>query len=114
MRHQPAIRIEVKFSLDGARCAVESSQILHGLFEDTGRQFSLTGLGDIIFGSVHVGLLRSFLSQAFERRHFSKFAFLARFAGVRSALVLPVNVWPASLDRRGRIETEQENEQNEY
>jgi hypothetical protein len=23
------------------------------------------------------------------------------------SLVLPVNVWPASLDRRGRIETEQ-------
>jgi len=33
--------------------------------------------------------------------------FLRDSLGRAPSLVLPVNVWPASLDRRGRIETEQ-------
>jgi hypothetical protein len=41
---EPAISIEVEFSLDLARCTVEPSQILRGLFEHTGGLLTLGGL----------------------------------------------------------------------
>jgi hypothetical protein len=52
---------------------MESSQVLRGLFENSGRQIFLARIGDVIFGSIHVvDLICSSLSQAFKRRHFRK------------------------------------------
>jgi hypothetical protein len=44
MGHDPAIGVVVKFTLDSARCTMEPAQILCGLFEHTGRQFTLAFL----------------------------------------------------------------------
>jgi hypothetical protein len=43
--HKPTISIEIKFALNCARRSMEPSQILRGLFQDSGRQFSLAGPG---------------------------------------------------------------------
>jgi len=52
---------------------MEASQILCGLLEDSGGQLCLARLGDVIFDRFHlVDLDCSFLSQAFEDRHFRK------------------------------------------
>jgi hypothetical protein len=60
---EPAIGIEIEFPLDCACRAcrtIEPSQILRGLFENSGCQLSLTRLGCITFGSVHVDLFVHF------------------------------------------------------
>jgi hypothetical protein len=60
--NDPAISVEIKFPLDRAGRAMKSSQVLGGLFKDSGRQIFLARLGCIIFGNVHLGLLvHSFL-----------------------------------------------------
>jgi hypothetical protein len=46
--------IEIEFSLDRARRAMEPSQIQPGLFEDPGRQIFPARLELVIVGSVHV------------------------------------------------------------
>ena len=69
--YDPAISIVIEFPLDCARRAMEASQILCGLLENSGGQLSLARLGDVIFGRFHlVDLVCSVLSQAFEDRHF--------------------------------------------
>lgn len=46
----PAISIEIEFPLDAGRRAMEPAQILYGLFEDFGCQFSLARPGCVIVG----------------------------------------------------------------
>src|SRR5438105_3716264 len=73
MGYDPVISIEIKFPLDRARRAMEASQILCGLLENSRGQLSLARLGGVIFGRFHlVDLVCSFFSQAFEDRHFTK------------------------------------------
>jgi hypothetical protein len=78
---EPAVGIEIKFSLNRARRAVEPTQILLGLFENSGRQILLSCLARAIIGGVHI-VVRLFIpSQAFERRYFRKSeGFFARSA----------------------------------
>jgi len=73
MGYDPAISVVIEFPTDCARRAMEASQILCGLLENSGSQLSLARLGDVIFGRFHrADLVCPFLSQAFEERHFRK------------------------------------------
>jgi hypothetical protein len=92
----PAISIEIEFTLDRARGAIKPSQILSGLFQDSVRQICLARLSYAIFGSVHVVDLLVHWFLKFSKVGISE---NSRFF-----------VW---LDVCGRIETEQENHQDE-
>jgi hypothetical protein len=91
------ISIEIKFPLDRARRAMKSSQVLRGLFKDPGRQILLICLRDVTVGSVHIVVVfgcHSFLKHP-KIDISENFRFFARLA-------------PS-----GRIETEQQNDQDE-
>ena len=94
---------------------MEPSQILGGLFQDAGRQIALARFSQVIFssiqvisGSIHlVDLFVQCFLKVSNADISENLRFLRDSLGRGRSLVLPVNVWPASLDRRGRIETEQ-------
>src|SRR6266403_15135 len=74
----PATSIEIEFSLDRARRAMEPSQIQPSLFEDSGRQIFPARLELVIVGGVHLILIcLLFLPQVFEDRYFRKFRKIA-------------------------------------
>ena len=91
IRREPAICIEVKFLFDLAGRTMKPAQILRGLLEDSGRQILLIRPGCVIFDSVHV-VFGSHLFLKFSKIGISE---IFRFLVFR------------------RIETEQENDQNE-
>ena len=99
---EPAVGIEIKFSLNRAGRAVEPTQILLGLVENSGRQILLSCLARAIVGGVHI-VVRLFIPfSSFRRPTFQKISAWAACL----ALAPPVGFC-------GRIKAEQEDDQKE-
>jgi hypothetical protein len=74
--------IEIEFSLDRARSAMEASQIRRSLFEDSVCQILPAPLELVIIGSVHVVVNCFVISfSSFRRSAFQKFSDFSSFGG---------------------------------